>query len=96
MVLVEKKEYIGICCFLRPNVIFISNHAFLICFKYKCHIINFLLTSIAWYVQRYFGPRSLYTNLARRARSVKKKDLGSIFSLYRRLVQTSISVINKS
>jgi hypothetical protein len=28
-------------------LICISNHAFLVCFKYKCHIINFLLTSLA-------------------------------------------------
>ena len=36
---------------LRPNVyhtilICISNHAFLICFKYKCHIINILACSV--------------------------------------------------
>ena len=30
---------------------------------YKCHIINFLLTSFARYVQRNIGPRSFCTNL---------------------------------
>jgi hypothetical protein len=39
-------------------LIFISNHAFFVCFKYKCHIINFLLTSLARYVQRNIQPRS--------------------------------------
>ena len=63
-------------------LICISNHAFLVCFKYKClykcYIINFLLTSLARYVQRNIGPRSFCTNLALRARSVQK-DLGPIF-----------------
>jgi hypothetical protein len=72
---------------LRPNVyhtilICISNHAFLICFKYKCHIINILLTSLARYVQRNIGPRSFFTNLALRARSVQKRPRSDI-SLYR-------------
>jgi hypothetical protein len=44
---VEKKEYIGIFCFLRPNVYhaskMYSNHAFPVCFEYKCHIINFFI-----------------------------------------------------
>ena len=37
------------------------------------HTINFLLTSLARYVQRNIGPRSFCTNLAIRARSVQKK-----------------------
>ena len=40
---------------------------------YKCHIINFLLTSLARYVQRNIGPRSFCTNLALRAGSVQIK-----------------------
>ena len=48
-------------------LICISNHAFLVCFKYKCHVINFLLTSFARYVQRNIGPRSFCTNLALRS-----------------------------
>jgi hypothetical protein len=55
----------------------ITNHAFLVCFKYKCHIINFLLTSLARSLQKNIGPRSFCTNLALRARSVQK-DLGPI------------------
>jgi hypothetical protein len=39
--IVEKKEYIDIFCFLRPNVyhatnVCISYHAFLVYFEYKC------------------------------------------------------------
>ena len=29
---------------------------------YKCYIVNFLLTSLARYVQRNIGPRSFCTN----------------------------------
>jgi hypothetical protein len=50
----------------------LENHAFLVCFKYKCHIINLLLTSFARYVQRNIGPRFFCTNLALR-------DLGPMF-----------------
>ena len=49
---------------------------------YKCHIINFLLTSLARYVQRNIGPRSFCTNLALRVRSVQKRPRSDI-SLYR-------------
>jgi hypothetical protein len=91
---VEKKEYIGIICFLQPNVyhatMCISNHAFLVCFEYKCHIINFLLTSLAWYVQRNIGPQSFCTNLPLRARSRQKNRSVRYFS-----VQTSRSVNKK-
>jgi hypothetical protein len=62
-------------------LICISNHAFLVCFKYKCHIINFLLTSLARYVQRNIGPQSFCTNLALRARSVQRRPRSDI-SLY--------------
>ena len=60
-------------------LICISNHAFVVCFKYKGHIINFLLTSLARYVQRNIGPRSLCTKISVRylsvqtSRSVNKK-----------------------
>ena len=60
---------------------------------YKCHIINFLLTSLARSLQRNIGPRFfLQTNLALRnkplepgylrARSVQKRPRSDI-SLYR-------------
>jgi hypothetical protein len=49
---------------------------------YKCHIINFLLTSFARYVQRNIGPQSFRTNVALRARSVQKRPRSDI-SLYR-------------
>jgi hypothetical protein len=80
MIFSGKEGHIGIFCFLLPNVYHAtnSNHAFLVCFKYRCHIINFLLTLLAWYVQRNIGPRSFCINLALRARSVQK-DLGPIF-----------------
>ena len=39
---------------------------------YQCHIINFLLTSLARYVQRNIGPRSFCTNVALPARSVQR------------------------
>ena len=39
---------------------------------YQCHIINFLLTSLARYVQRNIGPPSFCTNLALPAWSVQK------------------------
>jgi hypothetical protein len=58
---------------------------------YKCHIINFLLTSLARYVQRNIGPRSFCTNLALRARSVQKSPRSDI-ALY---MQTSRSVNKK-
>ena len=66
-------------------LICISNHAFLVCFKYKCHIINFLLTSLAQYVHRNIGPRSFFTNLW-----CTKKTSVRYFS-----VQTSRSLGNK-
>jgi hypothetical protein len=56
----------------------ISNHAFLICFKYKCHIINFLLTSLARCVQTNIGPQPFCTNLALRSRSVEKRPWSEI------------------
>ena len=56
----------------------ISNHAFLICFKYKCHIINFLLTSLARCVQINIGPQPFCTNLALRSRSVEKRPWSKI------------------
>jgi hypothetical protein len=68
----------------------ISNHAFLVCFKYKCLSMpykNFLLTSLAWSLQRNIGPWSLCTNLALRAWSVEKKISVRYFS-----VKTSRSV----
>ena len=45
---------------------------------YKFCIINFLLTSLARYVQRNIGPQSFCTNLALRARSVQKKTSRSV------------------
>ena len=54
------------------------------------HIINFLLTSLAWYVQRNIGPLSFCTNLPLRARSRQKKRSVRYFS-----VQTSRSVNKK-
>jgi hypothetical protein len=62
-VLVEKKEYISIFFVFFDQMcttllICISNHVFLICFKYKCNIINFLLSSLARYVQRNIRPWS--------------------------------------
>jgi hypothetical protein len=49
---------------------------------YECHIINFLLTPLARYVQRNIGPQSFCTNLALRARSVQKRPRSDI-SLHR-------------
>jgi hypothetical protein len=72
----------------------ISKHVFLVCFginAYKCHIINFLLTSLARYVERNIGPRSFCTNIALRARSAQKKTSVWYFS-----VQTSRSGNKKS
>ena len=37
-------------CLYHATIICISNHALPVCFKYKRHIINFLLTSLALYV----------------------------------------------
>ena len=34
-------------CFTKRVANMLSNDDFLVCFKYKCHIINFLLTSLA-------------------------------------------------
>jgi hypothetical protein len=84
---VEKKEYIGILCFLPPNVYHGANvrafqimHFLLVSSinAFKCHIINFLLTSLARYVQRNIGPQSFCTNLAFRL-GPHNKDLSPIF-----------------
>ena len=92
----EKKEYSLVffvffdqmCTML---LICISNHAFFVCSKYKCHIINFLLTSLARYVQRNIGPRSFCTNLALQAQSVQKRPRSDI-SLYKKLLLTEREV----
>jgi hypothetical protein len=85
---VEKKEYIGIFCFLRPNVyhatnICISYHAFLVCFKYKClykcHIINFLLNSLAHYEYRGISDLGLFVQTSPYGLGLYKKDVGPIF-----------------
>ena len=56
------------------------NHDFLGVFSSinanKCHIINYLLTSLARYAQRNIGSRSFCTNL------VLQKRPGSVISLY--------------
>ena len=71
-------------------LICISNHVFLAFFSStnanKCHIINFLLTSLARNAQRNIGSRSFCTNLVLRARSVQRRP-GSNISLYRPRVQ---------
>ena len=71
-------------------LICISNHVFLGFFSStnanKCHIINFLLTSLARNAQRNIGSRSFCTNLVLRARSVQRRP-GSNISLYRPRVQ---------
>jgi hypothetical protein len=91
MFLVEKKEYIGIFCFLRENVYHTTNMHFKSCMHflfvssinaYKCHIIKFLLTLLARYVQRNIGPRPFCTTLPLRARSVQQRPRSDI-SLYR-------------
>jgi hypothetical protein len=91
MVFSGKEGNIAIFCFLRPNVHHATNiYAFQIMHflfvssinAYKCHIINFLLTSLARHVQTNIGPRSFCTNLALRARSVQKRPRSDI-SLYR-------------
>jgi hypothetical protein len=56
-----KEGNIAIFCFLRSNVYHATNMHFKssiysVCFEYKCHIINFLLTSLAWSLQRNIGP----------------------------------------
>jgi hypothetical protein len=93
--LVGKKESIGIFCFLRPNVYNATNMHLKSCINFlfvssinanNCHIINFLLTSLARYLQRNIGPRSFCTNLALWARSVRKRPRSAI-SLYRPRVQ---------
>ena len=62
--------------FSVDEIICMSNHAFLVCFKYKCHIKNFLLTSLARYIQRNIGPRVLYRYFSvQTSRSVNKKLL---------------------
>jgi hypothetical protein len=79
MVFSAWKKYIGIFCFLRPCVYHATNMHFKSCIfyflfvsnintyiTYKCHIINFLLTSLA----RNIGPRSFCTNLVLYAGSV--------------------------
>ena len=92
----EKKEPIGIFCFIRPNVYHATNMHFKSCISclfqngYKCHIINFLLMSLAWYVQRNIGPQSFCTILALRARSVQNRPQSDI-SLYR----TRVKLVNK-
>jgi hypothetical protein len=67
-------------------LICISSHAFQVMHflfvssvNAKCHIINFLLTSLAWSLQRNIGPRSFCTNLALRARSVQKRPRSDIY-----------------
>ena len=62
-------------------LICISNHAFLICFMYKCYIINFLLTSLdslTRHVQRNIRPRS-FVQTSTYGLGLYKKDLGLIF-----------------
>ena len=50
----RRNTLIGTFYFLHPNVYHVtnmlSNYGFLVCFKYKWHIIYFLLTSPAWSV----------------------------------------------
>ena len=70
------------CAFQIMHFLFVSSIN-----AYKCHIINFLLTSLAWSLQRNIGPWSLCTNLALRAWSVQKKISVRYFS-----VKTSRSV----
>ena len=70
----------------------ISNHAFLVCLKQKCHIINFLLTSLARYVQRNIGPRS-FCNKPRPTYSIgTKKTSFPYFSvrLYREITDRGL------
>jgi hypothetical protein len=79
MVLSARKEYIGIFCFppkCVPRTLLICIIAFQIMHflfvssinAYKCHIINFLLTSLARSLQRNIG----------RARSVQKRPRSNI------------------
>jgi hypothetical protein len=53
-------------------LIYISNHVFLVCYKYKCHIINFLLTSLA-------SDLSLFVQTSPYGLGLYKEDLGPIF-----------------
>jgi hypothetical protein len=78
---VERKEYIAIFCFLRSNVHHATNMHFksYISCLFSCHIIDFLLTSLAWSLQGNIGPRSLCTNLALYGLCLYKKDLGPMF-----------------
>jgi hypothetical protein len=83
--LVKKKEYIGIFVFFdrmcTTLLICISNHVLFVSSinAYKCHIINFLLTSLAGYMCRERSDFDLFVQTSPYGLGLYKKDLGPIF-----------------